>query len=65
MEPKDRYNNDKWFITGDISFATPDSSGTYGRGVETISLISTFGEGLTKETPISNGLYRPKHTLIY
>ena len=58
MEPKDRYNNDKWFITGDISFATPDSSGNYGRGVETISLISTFGEGLTKETAKEDAINR-------
>ena len=58
MEPKDRYNNDEWFITGDISFATPDSSGNYGRGVETISVISTFGEGLTKESAKEDAINR-------
>ena len=35
-----------------------DSSGNYGRGVETISLISTFGEGLTKETAKEDAINR-------
>ena len=34
------------------------NTGNYGRGVETISLISTFGEGLTKETAKEDAINR-------
>jgi len=60
MNPKDRQNNDNWFVTGDINFAVPDNQGNYGRDSEIIVLISTYGEGTTldgaKENLIENAV---------
>ena len=58
IDPKNRPNNDEWFVTGDISFALPDEKGNYGRGVESISLISTFGVGATIEDAKEDGKNR-------